>query len=73
LIIELGGTCTEGVHNSDFGDNKIILGVVKFYQVVSYSIGHEVWAVRMMVCGTNWKGQPLFLNISCNHVELVVL
>jgi hypothetical protein len=73
LIIELGGTCIEGVHNSDFGDNKIILGVVKFYQAVSFSIGHEVWAVRMMVCGTNWKGQPLFLNISCNHVELAVL
>jgi hypothetical protein len=48
LIIELGGRCTEGVHNSDFGHKKIILGVVKFYQVVSSSIGHEVWIVKMM-------------------------
>jgi hypothetical protein len=48
FIIELGGRCIEGVHNSNFGHKKIILGVVKFYHVVSSSIGHKVWIVMMM-------------------------
>jgi len=28
---------------------------------------------QLMAHGTNWKVQPLFSNISYNHVELVVL